>query len=86
MSKPDITIPPEALEAAALDVFRAGFERDPLEGDAFDASRLAFARKYARAAILAALRAWPGMHSGPSPADARRNSIIFPLPQEKQDG
>lgn len=33
--------------------------------------------------IAAALNAWPKMHVGPSPADARRNSIILPLPQKE---
>ena len=74
----DITIPPEALEAAAIEMAPA-----PWSIYAEDAQE--HFRRKARAACLAMLRAWPGMHVGPAPADARRQSIILPLPQEASD-
>ena len=55
----DIHIPPEAREAATLDVFRAGFGRDPIPDDPVDADRLAFAHKYARAALTTQEKPWP---------------------------
>jgi len=58
----DITIPPEALEAA----YNARRNGDILED-----------------ICLAMLKHWSGMHVGPSPANARRNSIILPLPQKE---
>ena len=75
-----ITIPPEALEKAARDIFRVGFDREPLPHDPFDEDRLAFARKYARAAALALLEAWPGMFMTDNWDGVE--SIILPLPQE----
>ena len=66
----DITIPPEALEAAK----HAWYDNQHKGTD----DRMA-------AAIRAALAAWPGMNTGPN-IYGRQDAIIhLPLPQEKTD-
>ena len=77
----DITIPPEALEAAAR-VMHANlelFEDLPWE-DLSDADQEEYLAQ-ARATIAAAINAWPGMHEAKSD---RLNCqiIILPLPKE----
>lgn len=83
MTTPDIIIPPEVLEAAAKAVLSAiMFEVEPdaranqLTNDEY--------RTIARAACLAMLKAWPGMHHyAPSAEPYYGKHIILPLPQEK---
>lgn len=87
-----ITIPPEALEAAAkadhakwIDYASVGDDRSQyITWDDLDAEQKAEAIDRARAACLAMLRAWPGMHpvnyGGDEPP-----FLVLPLPQEKQN-
>ena len=75
-------IPDEVVEAAARDIFIVGFDRAPAPQDPTDEDRLDFARKYARAAIAAALAAWPGGVQNPH-GDyfiTHRDALILPLP------
>ena len=76
----DITIPPEALEAAAKAL------ADEYYGDEISAAEKFWPEFKTQASIacLAMLAHWPGKHVGPSPADARRRSLILPLPQEPE--
>lgn len=66
----DITIPKEALEAAARAI--ASDDGWPLGWEDYIDT--------ARAACLAMLRNWPGMHPASDPPPAR---LILPLTQEK---
>lgn len=80
-----ITIPPEVVEAGKDSAFlwlRSHMEHDVRVQEMTDEEL----GELVSAACLAMLRAWRGMHSGPSPADARRTSIILPLPQPKENG
>ena len=78
----DITISPEAIEAAAIELAPAPWSMYTED------AREHFRRK-ARAAIHAALKAWPGMQHDPGAlvTDAYRDpgKIILPLPTEKTD-
>ena len=78
----DITIPPEALEAAAM-------EMAPHPWSMYtDAAKDHFRHK-ARAACLAMLKAWPGMEHDPGAlvAETYRDpgKIILPLTTENTD-
>jgi hypothetical protein len=82
-----ITIPPEALEAAAVDLYYDAHGNSITWEDAPSWVRDNFRRK-ARAACLAMLKAWPGFEYradvafpafGYGPA-----AIILPLPQEEE--
>lgn len=64
----DINIPPEAHSKASWELFRRLKKISAKEAD-----------EITTAVCLAMLNAWPGMHVGPAPADARRQSIILPL-------
>lgn len=94
MTAPDITIPDEALEAAAIDLYRSathspqGFSWATLHPRVRERWR-----KNARAACLAMLKAWPGMTTdgrelhfstarGAPVTTVKAYSIILPLPQE----
>jgi hypothetical protein len=72
----DITIPPEALEAAAKAMWKTD---DPSQWEL----------GMARAACLAMLKAWPGMEhdQGALVTDIYRDpgKIILPLPKEASD-
>ena len=79
----NITIPPEAIEAAAKDL-RCSMQGivSAVEWDALSEQAKDFWRFRARAACLAMLKAWPGMDTGPN-IYGRQNAIIrLPLPQE----
>ncbi|MCF8472907.1 MAG: hypothetical protein K9G27_08970 [Sphingomonadaceae bacterium] len=65
----DITIPPEALEAA-----RTAFANAGTADDAVDPIRTA---------CLAMLEAWPGMERIYRSEDGKLFTIIFPLPQKE---
>lgn len=73
----DITIPPEALEAAARAMFIEAYRREPDEQT--DGARFILVRQFTLAALRAGIAAWPGMlvewHS-------RGPGIILPLPKE----
>jgi hypothetical protein len=71
----DITIPPEAIEAAAKAMQRAEpWSSFWSHGDA---------QKLARAACLAMLRSWPGMHRGHQCTGCGGDpQVILPLIQE----
>ena len=80
----DITIPPEALDAAAKTLCR---ERHPcwsIVAEIFETDHDGQAtefRSLARAVILATLETWPGMDTGPN-IYGRQDAIIhLPLPQ-----
>ena len=82
----DITIPPEAVEAAARairETFRA--ETNMSNAPEWDASNPTLKdayRKEARAALRAGIAAWPGVESRPTFGPSR---IILPLPKEARD-
>lgn len=78
MTAPDITIPDEAAQAAHDVFWNAQYNGTPIDLE-IEFDRLFYY------ALAAAINAWPGMHVGPSPADARRNSIILPLQQETSE-
>lgn len=71
----DITIPTEALEAAAIEMAPAPWSMYT------DAAKEHFRRK-ARAACLAMLNAWPGMWTS---ASVGNGSIILPLTETDDD-
>ena len=85
----DITIPPEALEAAAkvLHYHAEIFDDLPWE-DLSDTDQEAYIDE-ARAACLAMLKAWPGMEHDPGAlvTETYRDpgKIILPLTQENTD-
>jgi hypothetical protein len=58
----DITIPPEALEAAARAIHAQEYDAESYPFENEDVVQQRLLRTQARAAILAALNAWPGMH------------------------
>ena len=74
----DITIPPEALEAAARAIY--GILEGPVANQDFSRQKRQWeqAQELARAACLAMLRAWPGVSTG---YDTRtfEDHIILPL-------
>lgn len=78
----DITIPPEAVEAAA----RAACEYyTSKEWSDINQGSKGVWRSAARAACLAMLKAWPRMDTGPN-IYGRQNAIIhLPLPTENND-
>ena len=82
----DITIPPEALEAAARAIY------DILEGAVANQDygrqmrQWEQAQELARAACLAMLKAWPGMMHIIEGEPGRENAeIILPLTQENNN-
>lgn len=80
----ELTIPPEALEAAARDVATVmGHDWETLSEDDRDV-----ARSISRAANLAMLKAWPRVHEKPYwdfRTHERFTELILPLPQEVSD-
>ena len=83
----DITIPPEAVEAAAKELYEVDTYTDD-DDDDIPWEELHMIDKeeyldYARSACLAMLKAWPGM-LGMTEGEPGRESreIILPLPKE----
>ena len=81
-------IPPEAEEAVARRLFESNtcFLRNQEEIPDWDAAPETLKKVFrdeARAAIAAALAAWPGAWDWPDPADGR--AIVLPLSQEARD-
>lgn len=75
----DITIPPKAIEAAAMEIAPHPWSMYT------DAAKEHFRGK-ARAACLAMLREWPGMHHYmPNAEPYYGKHIILPLPKEPSD-
>ena len=74
----DITIPPEAVEAAARAIFDAAPFRDE-EAPLHEQSELyqALTRAYATAALRAGIAAWPGLWMHPY-----TKNLTLPMPQE----
>ena len=70
----DINIPPEAVEAAARAI-----------GEETYVSNKQTLRDAATAAILAALKAWPGMNTGPNIYGRQDAMMHIPLQQENAD-
>ena len=96
MTAPDITIPPEALEAAAIDLHRLVYEEpDSYSWAETDEEMRTHFRKIARAACLAMLQNWEGRKTenrdGWNWTDAgavtthRYEALILPLPKEPTD-
>ena len=93
MTKTDITIPPEVVEAAARAAYYVFTEIDIGDGeDHWERLLPRFRAEYreqARAALLAGLRAWPGMKLTPyweHMTHKRHVEMTLPLPQQdKQD-
>lgn len=83
MQTDDITIPPEAVEAAAR-------ELAPHPWSMYTDSAQAHFQAKATAAIRAALAAWPGMHTHewqrPWLGGMSGTDIILPLNTENADG
>ena len=83
----EITIPLEALEAAAKDLYEAwcrvhGVADTALPWEDIDNEERDACFAEARAACLAMLKSWPGMGvSSPDPWSAP-DTIILPLPKE----
>ena len=81
----DITIPPEALEAAARAMAKAGYGfagielTDPYTADAD------YWDHTARAAIAAAINAWPGMTWACRGKGTPPHLLFLPLPTEKRE-
>ena len=76
----DITIPPEAVEAAKREAAAAIYRLIEPDTRAHELTEDEVA-KIATAALRAGLEAWPGMVTNYS-WDASRGRIILPLPQE----
>ena len=74
----EITIPPEALEAGARALARYNCEQWDNDPDRWRA----YFTEEARAAITAALEAWPGMDVERFMPDSGPYTIHLPLPQE----
>jgi hypothetical protein len=87
ITTPDITIPPEALEAAAEELFHIQYgEYHGSWADAPEWLKVTV-RGEARAACLAMLRSWPGTVTN-EPNDGLmllRPGIFLPLTQEPSD-
>lgn len=73
-------IPDEVVEAAAERIWLSDYPGDPWMRTSELTKRIY--RDVARAAIAAALAAWPGMHPASDPPPAR---LILPLPQEPRN-
>ena len=78
----EITILPEALEAAARAICET--EYGPCDGGGIAKCECTYWQSHALAAIRAALAAWPGGVKNYS-WDASHGRIILPLPPEKTD-
>ena len=73
----DITIPPEAVEAVAM-------EMAPHPWSMYTNSAKDYFRRKARAACIAMLKSWPGMLDSWSVFEEERQ-IILPLTQEGEE-
>lgn len=86
----DITISPEALEAAAEDIYnhwQFSFTGKVPWVPGGNSLMQEKARDLARAACLAMLKAWPGMETKGTPMfPALIRTIILPLPAENTNG
>ena len=76
----DITIPPEAVEAAARAMFIEAYRREPDEQT--DGARFILVRQFTLAALRAGIAAWPGASGELS--DKGNPHLILPLPQENK--
>lgn len=80
----DITIPPEAVEAAARAIFDAApFREEEAPLHEQSAQYQALTRAYATAAIAAALNAWPGMTYAHWRAYGEADRLVLPVPQKE---
>ena len=80
-SNDDITIPPEAVEAAARAMFIEAYRREPDEQT--DGARFNLVRQFTLAALRAGIAAWPGAQdSGLTYGTASTRIYILPLPTE----
>jgi hypothetical protein len=83
----DITIPPEALEAAARAIW-ASCQSGTLAWEDLPSSTRKVIKEEARAACLAMLAAWPGMRAegvGVGDGVTTYEWLILPLPKEPSD-
>ena len=74
----NITIPPEAVEAAARAMFIEAYRREPDEQT--DGARFILVRQFTLAALRAGIAAWPGMWH--IRAVDFEGKVILPLPTE----
>ena len=84
----DITIQPEALEAAAEDIYnhwQFSFTGKVPWVPGGNSLMQEKARDLARAACLALLRNWPGMHKWDTGQVWHHASIVLPLPTENSN-
>jgi len=85
----ELPIPPEAVEAAARAAYDSWQTQRNWSVPAWDKLDEEFrerSRKEARAAFLAMLEAWPGMHQFALPDNRGTfSALILPLTQEKTD-
>lgn len=86
----DITIPPAALEAAAIDLHRSEWGADAYSWADLESDTRDLFRNHARAACLAMIKAWPGMKHEldwdtwlGERHTPNRIAIILPLPQKE---
>lgn len=79
----DIIIPPEAVEAAAEDLFHMQYgDSKESWSDAPEWLKVTI-RSEARAACIAMLKAWPGMSTGPNIYGRRDAVMHLPLPPQE---
>jgi len=89
------TIPPEALEAAAIELHRSIWGHDCYSWADVDEERRNHFRKHARAALAAALNAWEGANKearkvlnfgnnidGPVVSESWQHILILPMSKE----
>lgn len=74
------TIPPKAVEAATLAIFRTRYSFDPVFPQ--DDHQWELSRAYAISALRAGIAAWPGMWH--IKAVDFEGKVILPLPQENK--
>ena len=84
----DITIPPEALEAAAEDIYnhwQFSFTGKVPWVPGGNSLMQEKARDLARAAIAAAINAWPGAHKWDTGQVWHQAAIVLPLTENTND-
>ena len=82
----DITISPEAVEAAAKAIFDATpFREQAGELNEQSARYQALTRAYATAALRAGIAAWPGSFPHTFHGPLEGYGYVLPLPQETRD-
>jgi hypothetical protein len=79
------TIPPEAVEAAAAEIFKVRLAERPYpHSPRLIEWLIDVSREEATAALRAGIAAWPGMFYHPARPDEEA-CVFLPLPQEARD-